>query len=98
LIRGGGILTTPMNFSDALQTAQALGLVLPTPAWIAGAILFSVLGIGAWYYGKASKEPRIRWLGLALMLYSYVTSPTWLLYGAGIALCVAVWWVWPRRD
>lgn len=86
-----------MNISDALQTAQALGLTLPTPAWIVGAILFSVLGIGAWYYGKARQEPRIRWLGLALMLYSYVTGPTWLLYGVGIALCVAVWWYWPRR-
>ena len=42
-----------MNLSDALQTAQALGLTLPTPAWIVGAIRFSGLGIGAWYYGKA---------------------------------------------
>ena len=86
-----------MNFSDALQTAQALGLTLPTPAWIVGAILFSVLGMVAWYHGKRAKAPRVRWLGLALMLYSYVTSPTWLLYGVGIALCVAIWWYWPRR-
>lgn len=86
-----------MNFSDALQTAQALGLTLPTPTWIFGAILFSLLGIGAWYFGKARREPRIRWLGLALMLYSYVTAPTWLLYGVGIALCVAIWWYWPRK-
>jgi hypothetical protein len=86
-----------MNFSEALQTAQALGLTLPTPAWIFGAILFSVLGMVAWYYGKARQQPRIRWLGLALMLYSYVTSPTWLLYGVGIALCMAVWWYRPSR-
>lgn len=86
-----------MDFSEALRTAQALGLTLPTPAWIFGAILFSLVGIAAWYYGKARQEPRVRWLGLALMLYSYVTPATWLLYGVGIALCVAVWWYRPRR-
>ncbi|MFL6695622.1 MAG: hypothetical protein ACJ8GJ_00550 [Vitreoscilla sp.] len=87
-----------MNFSDALELGQDLGLTLPTPAWIFGCILFSLVGIGAWYYGKAAKVPRIRWLGLALMLYSYVTAPTWLLYGVGIALCVAIWWYRPRGD
>jgi len=86
-----------MNFSDALQTAGALGLTLPTPAWIFGAILFSLLGMGAWTFGKRAGQPPIRRLGWALMLYSYVTSPTWLLYGVGIALCAAVWWYWPRR-
>ena len=87
-----------MNFSDTLQLAQDMGLTLPSPAWIFGCILFSLLGMGAWYYGKHVKVPRIRWLGLALMLYSYVTEPTWLLYGAGIALCVAIWWNWPSRE
>lgn len=85
-----------MNFSDALQLAQDLGLTLPTPAWIVGCVVFSLVGIGAWYYGKAVKVPRIRRLGLALMLYSYVTAPTWLLYGVGIALCAAIWWYRPR--
>ena len=87
-----------MNFSDTLQLAQDMGLSLPSPAWIVGCILFSLVGMWAWYWGKARKEPRIRWLGLALMLYSYVTSPTWLLYGAGIALCGAIWWYRPGRS
>ena len=87
-----------MDPSTALELAKEAGFTLPSPAWIFGAILFSLVGIGAWYWGKAAKVPRIRWLGLALMLYSYVTSPTWLLYGVGIALCAAVWWDRPRRD
>lgn len=86
-----------MNFSDTLQLAQDFGLTLPTPAWIFGCVLFSLLGMVAWRYGKVEKRPRIRWLGLALMLYSYVTDPTWLLYGVGIALCVAIWWNRPRE-
>ena len=81
-----------MDPSDALELAKEAGFTLPSPAWIFGCILFSLVGIGAWYYGKAVKAPRVRWLGLALMLYCYVTSPTWLLYGVGIALCVAIWW------
>ena len=90
--------TAPMDPSDALELAKDSGLTLPSPAWIFGCVLFSLLGIAAWRYGKAMKAPRIRWLGLALMLYGYVTSATWLLYLVGIALCVALWWNRPGRD
>ena len=75
-----------------LDTAQALGLTLPTPAWIVGCILFSLVGFAAWRHGKAVQQPRVRWLGLALMFYGYVTDATWLLYAVGLALCAAVWW------
>jgi hypothetical protein len=85
-----------MNPSDALRLAQDAGLTLPSPAWILGCILFSLVGLAVWRYGKAMKETRIRWLGVALMFYGYVAGPTWLLYGVGVALCVAVWWYWPR--
>ena len=87
-----------MDPADALALAKDAGLVLPSPAWIFGCILFSLVGMAAWYYGKHVKVPRIRWLGVALMLYSYVTGPTWLLYGVGLALCAAVWWNRPRGD
>jgi len=86
-----------MNFSDALQLAQAMGLEWPSPAWIFGCLLFSLLGIAAWRYGRTLEVPRIRWLGLALMLYGYVTDATWALYAVGLALCAAIWWSWPRR-
>jgi hypothetical protein len=32
----------------------------------------------------------MRWLGVALMLYPYVISQTWLLYGVGTALCAGL--------
>ncbi len=87
-----------MNPTEALQAAQDAGLTLPSPAWIFGCILFSLAGFAAWRYGKGVAQPRIRWLGLALMLYGYVTGPTWLLYVVGLALCAAIWWVRPRAD
>jgi hypothetical protein len=32
-----------------------------------------------------------KWIGVALMLYPYVVSETWVLYGVGVSLCVALY-------
>ena len=66
------------------------GFELPTPAWLAGAILFSFIGLAAWRYGGKAGKPMTKWIGLALMLYSYATSETWMLYAVGAGLCVAM--------
>ncbi len=87
-----------MNPADALHAAREAGLTLPSPAWIFGCLLFSLVGFAAWRYGKAVQSQAIRWLGVALMFYGYLTKPVWLLYGVGIALCVAIWWCRPRAD
>ena len=87
-----------MNPADTLQMAKDAGLVLPSPAWIVGCLLFSLLGLAAWRLGKSRALPRVRWLGGALMVYSYATSATWLLWAVGAALCGAVWWCWRRGE
>ena len=74
-----------------LETLQELGLELPSPAYIAGVVIFSVIGIVAYYYGKRRGRSRMRWLGLALMLYPYVVWQTWLLYVVGAGLAIAAW-------
>ena len=74
---------------EELQALHSLGLTLPTPAYLVGAIAFGIVGIVAYRYGKRMQRPRTRWLGLVLMLYPYVVSQTWLLYGLGVALTVA---------
>ena len=76
---------------EGLETLDALGITLPSPAYIVGAILFGVIGLVAYYRGKRTDRPRTRWLGLALMLYPYLVWQTWLLYLVGAALCVAIW-------
>ncbi|MEP7138320.1 MAG: hypothetical protein ABI745_01760 [Caldimonas sp.] len=76
---------------DGLDTLGALGITLPSPAYIVGVILFGVLGLVAYYRGKRGGRPRTRWLGLALMLYPYVVWQTWPLYLVGAGLCAAIW-------
>jgi hypothetical protein len=76
---------------DSLKTLQSLGLELPTPAYLAGMLLFSLLGMAAWGYGRKQGLPRCKWLGAALMFYPYAVSSTLWLYLVGGALCAAVW-------
>ncbi|MCJ0765742.1 hypothetical protein [Variovorax terrae] len=76
---------------DSLSALQSLGLTLPSPAYLAGALLFGLIGMAAWWRGKKTQQRRTRWLGLALMLYPYVVPQTWLLYLVGAALCVGLW-------
>ena len=86
-----------MNPTDALKAAQEAGLTLPSPAYIFGSILFGLVGLGAWRYGKVIEHPRMRWMGVVLMFYPYLVGRTWLLYLVGCALCAAIWWDRPRR-
>ncbi len=86
-----------MNPASSVHAAHPLGL-LPSPAWLFGCLLFGLVGIAAWRYGKASELPRIQWLGVVLMVYPYLVSRTWLLYAVGLALCGAIWSQRPRKD
>jgi hypothetical protein len=75
---------------DELHALKSVGFSLPTPAYLFGLILFSVAGLAAYRYGKKASRPSAKWIGLALMLYPYVISETWLLYGVGGGLCAAL--------
>ena len=70
-----------------LATLGALGLELPSPAYIAGAILFGIAGYVAFRRGRKAGRPELTWAGLALMVYPYAVSQTWLLWAVGAALC-----------
>ena len=76
---------------DELDLLETMGLTLPSPAYIVGAIVFGLIGIYAYYVGKHHRRTRTKWLGIALMLYPYVIWNTWLLYIVGVALCIGVW-------
>jgi hypothetical protein len=76
---------------DELKALESLGFTLPSPAYIFGAILFGVVGIAAYRYGRKTSVAATRWLGIALMFYPYAISETWLLYVVGATLCAAVY-------
>ena len=76
---------------DELATLQSLGITLPSPAYIFGAIVFGIVGLVAFSRGRKTGRPRTKWLGVALMLYPYLVWNTWMLYLAGIALCAWLW-------
>jgi hypothetical protein len=74
-----------------MNTLSGLGLALPSPAYLIGAILFGLIGYAAWRYGKRTEQGRIKWLGVSLMLYPYAISGTAMLYIVGTALCLAMY-------
>ncbi|MDH3461924.1 MAG: hypothetical protein OEM00_13340 [Burkholderiaceae bacterium] len=75
---------------DALRQLQRLGFELPSPAYIFGAIVFGLVGFAAFRYGRKNERRLTLWLGVALMVYPYLISSTWLLYVVGAALCAAI--------
>lgn len=83
---------------EDLNRIGALGLTLPTPGYIAGAILFGVIGYAAYRYGKTTTRPYVRWIGLALMLYTLVISDTTLMYAIGGLLCAGLYWFRHHRS
>lgn len=79
---------------DAMTNLGALGLELPSPAYIAGAILFGLIGWATYRRGRKSSRPELTWTGLALMLYPYAISQTWLLWVIGMTLCTWLYIKW----
>ncbi len=77
-----------------MDALGAMDLTLPTPAYLLGAVLFGIYGYVAYRRGKLAASPTLRWSGLALMLYPYAVSETWMLWLVGMALCGWVWWKW----
>ncbi len=72
---------------NELKNLESLGLVLPSPAYIVGAILFGIFGYMAYRRGRKTSTPSLTWTGVALMVYPYAVEQTWLLWVVGVALC-----------
>lgn len=70
-----------------LSSLGALGFGLPSPAYLSGSILFGIIGYIVFRRGRKTATPELTWTGVALMLYPYVVSQTWLLWLLGAAMC-----------
>lgn len=78
---------------DELKSLESMGFTLPSPAYIVAAIVFGIIGFAAYRYGKKTARVKVKWIGVALMLYPYVISDTWLLYVVGAGLCIGLYLV-----
>ena len=76
---------------DDLAALRSLGIELPSPAYLIGAVVFGLIGLVAFRHGRKTGRRRTLWLGVALMFYPYAIAQTWLLYAVGIALCAGVY-------
>jgi hypothetical protein len=76
---------------DNLAALEALGFTLPSTAYIIGIVIFGIVGVVAYRYGKKMSLKATKWIGVALMLYPYAVSTTWLLYVVGAGLCVGAY-------
>jgi hypothetical protein len=80
---------------DLKTTLESMGITLPGPGYLIGAILFSIIGYAAYRYGKKASLGTAKWIGVTLMLYPYVVYETWLLYSVGVVLCIGLY-IWRR--
>jgi hypothetical protein len=76
---------------DPLSSLTAIGLELPSPAYIVGAIIFGLVGWAAFRRGRSGGRKITLWLGVALMVYPYLVPGTLALYLVGLALCAGLY-------
>jgi hypothetical protein len=79
---------------NELKTLQSMGMVLPSPAYILGAIIFGLIGYAVFRRGRKTTQPTLTWTGVAMMLYPYAISQTWLLWAIGVAFCGWIYLAW----
>ncbi len=63
---------------------------MPAPAVLFAALIFSTIGFLAFRYGKKDMLWKPMAIGVALMVYPYFVSRTWLLYAIGCTLSVGL--------
>jgi hypothetical protein len=63
---------------------------MPSPANLFGALIFGVVGLAAFLYGKKQAKMGPLAIGLLLMIYPYFIEETWILYAIGAALTAAI--------
>lgn len=79
---------------NGLGELASLGLVMPSPAYLLGALVFGIAGWVIYKRGRKAQRPALTWTGVALMLYPYAVPQTWALWAIGVALCAAATRFW----
>jgi hypothetical protein len=64
---------------------------MPTPANLFAALIFGLVGLVAFNYGRKNTLYRPMVTGLALMVFPYAVDRTWVIYLVGSLLCAALY-------
>jgi ABC-type transport system involved in multi-copper enzyme maturation permease subunit len=64
---------------------------MPSPGVLFAGLIFGLIGIAAFTYGRKSAQFRPMLIGVALMAFPYFVSGLWLLYAIGIGLCIVLY-------
>ncbi len=75
---------------SSIKTVPGFAIPNFSGAEIIANLLFGSVGFVAFVYGKKMHIWKTMFLGLALMTYTYFFSNTYLLFGVGVALSVAL--------
>lgn len=79
---------------NELKTLQSMGLTLPSPAYLLGCLVFSIVGYLSFRRGRKSQRTELMFAGGALMFYPYAVSETWMLWVIGALLTAWVYFKW----
>lgn len=63
---------------------------MPSPATLFAGLIFGLIGIAGFTYGRRNTLWRPTGIGLALIVFPYFVSQIWLVYVIGIGLCGAL--------
>ncbi len=67
--------------NEELALLQGLGLEMPSPAYLIGSLVFSLIGWVAFRRGRKSARHALAWGGVALMFLPVPCLANWLLWG-----------------
>ena len=79
---------------NELSSLAGIGLELPSPMYLLVSLLFGLIGYLAFRRGRAAARPELTWAGVALMLYPYAVSQTWILWLVGLVMCGWLYKTW----
>jgi hypothetical protein len=54
---------------NELSQLQSMGFVLPSPAYLLGAIMFGLVGLVGYRSGRATSSTQLTWISVALLVY-----------------------------
>jgi len=64
---------------------------MPSPAVLFAGLIFGLIGIAGFTYGRRNALWKPMGIGLALIVFPYFITQVLLLYALGIALCGALY-------